>query len=234
MVTSRGRGTFSAFAVVLAFALGPSRQLAILQRRRPVLSRARGRHQTGGSDPGTLSPATPFFHVARSLPAGPQSAQPVPSRNPSSTSLTAPSAVPDRRWSPESPATDDRCSNPSNRINAPLANMREVCDSPPANRSPSSRSDRTCDRGTRRGPNVEPTQTFDRAHAVGTWRMCILCLGAALTRDHVQTIETRRDKCSGVGFREKVTRKLLDGELVEWLVRVERVDDVIAVGSGWF
>ena len=48
---------------------------------------------------------------------------------------------------------------------------------------------------------------------------------------HVQTVEAGSDQLLGGRVGQQVAGELLDGELVERLVVVERVDDVIAVGE---
>ena len=68
------------------------------------------------------------------------------------------------------------------------------------------------------------------AHAVaGVLGQVFARLSAPFPSHHVQAIEAGRDQLLGRRVRQQVAGELLDGELVERFVAVERVDDVIAV-----
>ena len=69
-----------------------------------------------------------------------------------------------------------------------------------------------------------------RPHAVGgVLGQVLLRLGAALAGHHVQAVEAGGDELLGRRVGQQVAGELLDRELVERLVAVERVDDVVAV-----
>ena len=67
-------------------------------------------------------------------------------------------------------------------------------------------------------------------HAVtGILGQILAGLCAALSRHHVQAVEASRHKLLGGRVGKQVAGELLDGELVEGLVAVERVDHIVAV-----
>ena len=56
-------------------------------------------------------------------------------------------------------------------------------------------------------------------------------LGTTLTGHHVEAVVAGGDARLGSGVREEVARELLAREGVEGLIRIERSDDVVAVGE---
>ena len=83
----------------------------------------------------------------------------------------------------------------------------------------------------------EPTVALapDGAHAIaGVLRQILLRLRAAFAGHHVQPVEARGDFILGRGIRQQVAGKLLNRELVEGFVFIERIDEVIAVRENIF
>ena len=69
-----------------------------------------------------------------------------------------------------------------------------------------------------------------RPHALGTiLREILFRLRSALARHHIQTVVTRRHELLRRRIRQQISRELLDRKLVETLIRIERVDHVVAI-----